>query len=164
MRKILFILSLGISTNCFSQKNNFIGLWQEIIQDTNCYCLITDKIYYSIYDYQDSVELSIDEQYYGFIEEREIENLSIEQLKDCGNYFVTAHTTLNQNEVYDVSYFLIYGTDVQCKTDDFSSFELEGPKFFKFVNIERFNKTIEALLKNKYPHIYAEYLELIKKE
>jgi hypothetical protein len=160
MKRLIFIVISLISWKIgFSQENNFIGIWQDVIQDTNSYCLITDKIFYFIYDSYQFDKNDIWQEYYGFIDNRNIDSLSISQFKNNGIYFVLADAELDKNKMYDESYFLIYGTNIHSKYDDFSVIEMEGTKFFMYVRINKFNNRLETNLKEKSPEVFAEYLK-----
>jgi hypothetical protein len=165
MRKIIFISIFScLHAVGFSQKNNLLGVWQETIQDTNSYCLITNSIFYFIYDTEDFDKDDVWEEYYGFIDNRDIDSLSISQFRDSGRYFVLADTDLDKETKYDKSYFLIYGTDMQSKYNDFGVMELEGPKFFMYGKIGKLNKRLEKNLKEKSPEVFTEYLSVTSRK
>ena len=167
MKKTVLTFFLGMTITTYSQTNNIttypqtnnlIGVWREVIQDTNSHRLITDDYYYSFYDNQESDELYNDKFYYGFIDDKEVDSLSISQFSDSGRFFVLAEADLDRKKKYDKSYFLIYGTDMQSKYNDFDAMELEGPKFFMYGKISKLNRRLEKNLKKKSPDVFAEYL------
>jgi hypothetical protein len=160
MKKFILVINIIVNTInvCFSQnKNNFIGVWQEFLQDSNCYCLITDTFYYWLYHNEEYFSLDI--WHYGFIDNK-FDSLSVSQFKDFGKYFVLADVNLEKNRMYDESCFLIYGTDVHSKYADFTAIELEGPKVFMYTKIFKFNKKLEENLKEKSPDVFVEYLKV----
>jgi hypothetical protein len=155
---VLVTIFLGSHVVGFSQKNNLLGVYQEAIQDTNSYCLITNSLFYFIYDSEQFDKDDIWKKYYGFINNRDIDSLSISQFSDSGRYFVLANANLDRKTKYDKSYFLIYGTDIHSKYDDFDAIELEGPKFFMYGKISKLNRRLEKNLQEQSPDVFAEYL------
>jgi hypothetical protein len=163
MKRILSLYLVGITITTYTQSNNLVGVWQEDIQDTNCYYIATNEYLYSVYDFRNMEYWSIDKYYYGFID-NEADSLSIAQFSDSGRYFVLTDADLDKEEMYDKSYFLIYGTNIQSKYNDFGSIELEGPKFFMYSRIERLNGLLEKKLQKKSPDVFAEYLTVTNRK
>jgi hypothetical protein len=161
MKKIFLIFCLGkIAITSYSQINYFVGVWREVMQDTNSYRLITDNYFYSFYDVQDSNDWYIKTFYYGFIDDKDSDSVSISQFKDIGEHFVLAEANLDKEKVYDKDYFLIYGTNIHSKYADFTAIDLEGPKVFMYTKIFKLNKKLEENLKEKSPDVFVEYLKI----
>jgi hypothetical protein len=155
---------MGITITTYSQSNHLVGVWQETIQDTNCYYIVTNEYLYSIYDFLNMDYWSVDKYHYGFMNNREVDFLSISQFIDSGKYFVIAEADLDKETKYDKSYFLIYETNMQSKYNDFGVMELEGPKFFMYGKIGKLNNRLEKNLKEKSPEVFTEYLSVTSRK